>query len=493
MFNKVLIANRGEIAVRIIRTCRDMGLQTVALYEQADLGSLHVRLSDESVPLTTEAGFTDHAAILQIARELGADAIHPGYGFLAEEPSFIRECAEAGIAFVGPPAEVVATLHDKIGAQERAREAGFTVPRHSGRAYGPEELDELRAEAERIGYPLVVKSVSGGRGSGTRLVRSADQLEPMVRQAETAAAAVFGSPAVYLEQAILPSHYVEVQLLADSHGTIVHLGERDGSIQRNNQKLLEESPAPYLSQTQRENIWRLAIELARLFGCQGACSVEFVVDRDGQPYFTEIKARIQVEHPVSEMVSQIDIVREQLRIAAGEPLGYKQSDIQLRGWAMQCRINAEDPWNRFLPSPGRLRLFRAPGGPGVRVDTYAYSSCDIPARYDPVFAKLAVWGENRFECIMRTRRALEDFAISGIQTNLPLHQRVISAADFLRGDYTTEFSRRPLLDALAVEEDRRNLAVAAAIAYAARNAVARAATPERVLTGWHRGARKLPE
>lgn len=493
MFKKLLIANRGEIAVRIIRSCRDLGISSVVLYDETDLGSLHVRLADECVPLTSNLGYMDAEGILQVARATGVDAIHPGYGFLAEEPAFIRACAEAGIVFIGPPADVVAALKDKIGAQNRVREAGFATPRHSGRSFGEDDIDALRAEAEQIGYPLIVKSCSGGRGSGTRLVRSANKLEEAVRQAQTAALAVFGSKQVYLEQAILPSHYVEVQLLGDHHGNIIHLGERDGSIQRNNQKIIEESPAPYLSQEQREHLWKQAVDIARLFNCRSACSVEFVVDTDGQSYFTEIKARIQMEHPVSEMVSQVDIVREQLRIASGEPLPFKQSDIELRGWAMQCRINAEDPWNDFLPSPGRLKFFRLPGGLNVRVDTYAYSGCEIPARYDPVFAKVVVWGETRSECILRMRRALDDFAVGGIQTNLPLHQRIMSATEFLRGDYTTEFSRRPLLKAYAAETDRRNLAVAAAIAYISRHQAANSTLPERLLSGWHRDSRRLPE
>ncbi|MCG8350346.1 MAG: ATP-grasp domain-containing protein [Chloroflexales bacterium] len=493
MFKKILIANRGEIAVRIIRTCRDMGIQTVVLYDTDDLGSLHVRLADESVALQSDQSYTDQQVILQLAKATGAEAIHPGYGFLAEQPSFVRACEEAGLAFIGPSSDVIAGLQNKIETLKRVREAGFAAPNYSSRTFDEGEEEALRAEAERMGFPLIIKSFSGGRGSGTRLVRSSEKLLATLHQSQTGAQNVFGSKRVYLEQAILPSHYVEVQLLGDHHGNIIHLGERDGSIQRNNQKIVEESPAPYLTQEQREKLWNMAIEVARLLNCCSACSVEFLVDTDGQCYFTEIKARIQMEHPISELVSQVDIVREQIRIAADEPLAFKQSDIQLRGWAMQCRINAEDPWNNFLPSPGRLNTLRLPGGPYVRVDTYAYSGCEVPPRYDPVFAKVAVWGETRSECILRMRRALEDFAVSGIQTNLPLHYRIMSGADFLRGDYNTEFSRRPLLKAYSSETDRRNLAVAAAIAYASRVQAAQATTPERFLTGWHRDSRKLPE
>jgi acetyl/propionyl-CoA carboxylase alpha subunit len=493
MFTKVLIANRGEIAVRILRTCREMGITTVAIFTDEDFGSLHVRMADESVRLSGDEGYLDQEQIIEIARQRGAEAIHPGYGFLAQSAPFIEACEAAGLVFVGPPAGVVATLNDKINAQERAREAGFKTPLHSPRPYGEGEFDAIKTEADRLGYPLIIKSYGGGRGAGTRLVRNPEKLESTVQQSQKLAQAVFGSPDIYLEQAILPSHYVEVQLLADHHGNIVHLGERDGSIQRNNQKIVEESPAPYLSDSQREQLWQQAIAIARLFEVQNACSVEFLVGLDGEFYFTDVKTRIQVEHPVSEMVSHIDIVREQLRIAAGEPLGYSQDEIRLDGWAIQCRINAEDPWNRFLPSPGTIRVFRAPGGPHVRIDTYAHSGCDIPARYDPIFAKMTVWGADRGECIMRSRRALEEFFVSGIQTNLPLHQLIMSAADFLRGDYTTEFSRRPLLKTIASDLDRRNLAVAAAIAYTTRYQRTQVSQPERVRSGWHRDSRRLPQ
>jgi acetyl-CoA carboxylase, biotin carboxylase subunit len=283
-----------------------------------------------------------------------------------------------------------------------------------------------------------------------------------------------------------------VQLLGDLHGNLIHLGERDGSIQRNNQKILEESPAPSLSQDQREQLWRTALAIARLFECRSACSVEFVIDQRGRFYFTEIKPRIQVEHPLSEMVTGVDIVREQIQIAASVPLRMSQSDILPRGWAMQCRINAEDPWNRSQASPGRLRSFRPPSGPGVRVDTYAYSGCDVPVRYDPLLAKLIVWDADRDGCLRRARRALEDFAISGVQTNLPLIQRILDDQDFVRGEYTTEFCKRPLLAPRASERDLRDLAVAAAVAYASRNLAFRPTTPERTTAGWHRESRRLP-
>lgn len=492
MFKKVLIANRGEIAVRVVRACRDMGIATVALYDRSDCRSLHVRLADECVQLRSDPGYMDQQEVLRIARETGAEAIHPGYGFLAEQSEFIAACEQAGLAFVGPSSATVAMLRDKIATLERAREAGFDVPHHSPTAFDPNDWEAIRAEARRLGYPLIAKSCCGGRARGTRLVRSPETLENAVRHAQGEAQAIFGNRRIYLEHAILPSRYLEVTVLGDRDGTMVHLGDSDGSLQRNNQKIVAEAPVPYLTPVEREQLGRNALALARLFGCSSACTVEFLQDADGKFYFTEIKARILVEHPLSEMVTRVDVVREQLRIAAGEPLRYGQDDLQPRGWAIQCRINAGDPWNNSLPSPGRLRLFRLPGGPNVRVDTYAYGGCDVPIRYDPLLALLIVWGEDRDECLRRTQRALEDFAISGIQTNLPLIRRILDDQDFVRGDYTTEFCRRPLLTAHASERELRDLAVVAALAYIGRNRALRPTTPERMSSGWHRDSRRLP-
>jgi acetyl-CoA carboxylase biotin carboxylase subunit len=493
MFTKVLIANRGEIAVRIERTCREMGIQSVALYDPSDIGSLHVRLAGKAAPLTSELGYLDQQAIIRQALEAGAEAIHPGYGFLAERPEFVRACEAAELAFIGPPADLIAAVRDKIAALERVRTAGFRTPQHSPIAFDAGDLGGLRAAAGAVGYPLVIKSCSGGRGRGTRVVRAPEHLDEAVRQAQTGAEAVFGDTQLYVERAILPSRYVEVQLLGDQYGNLIHLGERDSSIQRNNQKIVTEAPAPYLAQERREQLWREAIDIARLFGCRSACTVEFVIDSHGQWYFTEIKARIQIEHSISEMVARIDIVREQIRIAAGAPLSISQADVRLAGSAMQCRINAEDPWNRFLPSPGRIDSFRLPGGPGVRVDTYAYSGCDIPLRYDPIFAKLVTWGGDRGECVNRMRRALEECLVTGIQTNIPLLHRVLNDPDFIRGAYTTEFSRRPLMATGAPERELRDLAAAAAVAYLRRTAGAQASLPERLSSGWHQDSRHLPE
>jgi acetyl-CoA carboxylase biotin carboxylase subunit len=492
MFDKLLIANRGEIAVRLVRACHDLGIAAVVLYDESDRASLHVRMADECVRLRSTLGYMDQPEVLRIARDVGAQAIHPGYGFLSERPEFIEACEQAGIAFVGPPSTTVAALQDKIATLDRAQAAGFRVPCHSPAAFDADNMERIHAEADRVGYPLVVKSWRGGRGRGTRLVRSPERLTEAVRRSQAESQAVFGDRQFYLEQAILPSRYVEVSLLCDAHGGIVHLGEHDASIQRNNHKIVEESPAPYLNAGQRQQLWQSALTLARQFGCRGACTFEFLLDSDGRFFFTEIKPRIQVEHPLSEMVTGIDMPREQIRIAEGAPLRIRQSDITPRGWAMHCRINAEDPWNRSLPSPGRLQQFRLPGGPGIRVDTYAYSGCDVPVRYDPLLAKLVVWDADRDACIRRARRALEDFVVGGVQTNLPLVQRILDDPDFVHGQYTTEFCRRPLLVPRASERDRRDLAVAAAIAYASRNMAFRPTTPERVASGWHRESRRLP-
>jgi acetyl/propionyl-CoA carboxylase alpha subunit len=492
MFKKILIANRGEIAVRIARTCRDLGIASVALYDDTDAGSLHVRLADQCVRLSSSLGYVNQEEVIRHALATGAEAIHPGYGFLAEQPDFIRACQAAGLVFIGPPADVVAMLKNKIATLRHAAEAGFRTPLHSVTSYDEDQIDALRAEADRIGYPVVIKSCSGGRGRGTRVVRSPDLLVEGVRQAQAGSAAVFRDRRVYLEQAILPSHYVEVQLLGDQQGHLIHLGERDSSIQRNNQKLISESPAPYLSATQREHLWTTALQIARLFGCYSACTVEFVVDQDEQFYFTEIKPRIQVEHSLTEMIAAVDIVRSQIRTAAGLPLTLRQEDVQLRGCAMQCRIKAEDPWNNFLPSPGQIELFRQPGGPYVRVDTYAYSGCAIPLRYDPMFAKLIISGRDRDDCLNRMRRALEETFVTGIQTNLALLQNVFEDSLFALGTYTTEYSRRPQPGSHAPQSQLRDLAAIAAAVHLLRAGTGQPMQPERLRSGWHRSSRRLP-
>jgi acetyl/propionyl-CoA carboxylase alpha subunit len=493
MFKKVLVANRGEIATRVVRACRDMGLWVVALYDRTDRDSLHVRLANECVQLKSDLSYLDQQEIVQIARQTGAEAIHPGYGFLAEQANFIKACEEAGLVFIGPPSNVVSAVQNKIDVLKRVNAAGFATQVHSADFFGEDDLAALRAEADRIGYPLVVKSCHGGRGRGARMVMKRESLEGLAREAQAEAQVFYSDTRVYLERAVLPSNLVAVQVLGDRHGNLIHLGERDGSLRLGNQKIVEETPAPCLTQAQQEQLWKMAIEIARLFDYRNVGSVEFRLDQAGRVYFTEIKARIQIDHPVIEMVTRVDLVREQMRLAAGEPLTLKQEDIRPQGWAMQCRINAQDTLNNFLPSPGFLRRFRLPGGPNIRVDTYAYSGCHVPVRFDPILAKLVVWGADRDECVNRMRVALESFIIRGIQTNLPLLQRILNEPDFIRGKYATDFLERGGVEKPAPETDLRDLAVAAAVAYVGRNLMFRPSTPDRLYSGWHRSSRQLPE
>lgn len=493
MFKKILVANRGEIAVRVIRTCHDLGIDAVALYSETDRDSLHVRIADEAMPITSDLRYGDKQEVLEIARRTGADAIHPGYGFLAEESDFAQMCADAGIAFIGPPPRVIAALRNKLDTMEEARRLGVKTPPHSENSLDGADLGLLEAAASDVGYPVVIKSCRGGRGRGGRVAMHADQLAGAFGLAQREALMIYGDSRMYLERAIAPSHHIAVQILADSHGNIIHLGEREGSLVRHNQKLIEESPAPCLTQAQRERIWQASIDIARAFNYQGLGAVEFLVDDAGEFYFTEIKARIQIEHPVTEMITGLDLVAEQIRIAAGEPLGHTQGDIRLVGHAMQCRINAEDPWRDYLPSPGKLERFRLPGGLHVRVDTYGYVGCQIPLRYDSLLAKVVVWAESRDACLRRLTRALEDFKIVGVQTNLPLHQHILHDPVFIEAKYDTAFLWRHKIGVSSLTDDqRRDLAAAMGVAYLLRNELSQKTTPSRLRSGWHRSARDLP-
>jgi acetyl/propionyl-CoA carboxylase alpha subunit len=494
MFKRILVANRGEIAVRIVRTCRDMGIEAVALYEGPDRGSLHVRLADRCAELESERGYMDKQAILDLALRTGAEAIHPGYGFLAERPDFISDCDRAGIVFIGPPAEAVARTQCKADAVAAARAAGFATPATSERTYGSGVPSELREEAERLGYPLIIKSCVGGRGRGSHRALAAEELEEAVRWAQAEAQAVYGDTQIYLEKAALPGHSLAVQVLGDNHGNLVHMGEREGSIQLGNQKIIEESPAPCLRTADRSQICGTALDIARLFGIRNAATVEFLVDGEGRPFFTEIKPRIMTDHPVTEMVApRVDLVREQIRLAAGEPLGLRQQDLGLRGHAMQCVITAEDPRNGFMPSPGYLRRVRLPGGPNVRVDTYVYSGCAVPVKYDPILAKVIVWGVDRAECLQRMRRSLQDFIAIGIPTNLPYLQGVLEHPAVVQGCYDTSLLDRPMPESGQDAAYLRDVAVAAAVAFARRDLLAQPGAPPEAASGWHRASRRLPE
>ena len=492
MFKKILIANRGEIAVRVIRACREMGILTVAIYEDSDRSSLHVRLSDECVLLPSPQSFMDPEVILKIALQQGVDAIHPGYGYLAEDADFIRACQQAGIVFVGPPAAVVEQLRNKIGALEMARAAGFRTVVHSPRSFAEDEFDQLIEAAEAIGYPLVIKSCRGGRGRGERVVKSAAQLAEVSRRARAETQVIYGNKQLYVERAILPAHQVGVQVIADDFGNLIHLGDREGSVIQANQKIIEEGPAPCLSADQRAELLATAIRLARLFGYRSLGTVEFLVDANGEAYFSEIKARIQIEHTITEALTRIDLVREQIRLAAGESLSIRQEDVQAQGHAIMCRVQAEDPFHRYMPSPGQVRQSRLPGGPGVRVDTYIYSGADVPPHYEPLVGKVTVWASDRAQCINRMRRALEDYILVGTHTNIPLLMRVLRSPAFSEGRYTTDlFNHLPDDAPPDFERVRRDLAVAAAVLYARRREAFNPQMPEQWSTGWHRASRNL--
>lgn len=493
MFKKILVANRGEIAVRIIRTCRELGIYTIAVYEASDRGSLHVRLADECVQLPDHRAFMDAEMMLSIAIERGADAIHPGYGFLAEDFEFIRAAETAGIIFIGPPANVVARTRSKIGALEMVDAAGFKTVEHSADSFDEDELGALQTAAEALGYPLVIKSCSGGRGRGERLVIDPAHLAESVRGSQVESNAVYANKRLFLERAILPAHQIGVQIMADQHGNVIHLGDREGSVIRSNQKIIEEAPSLCLTPDRRAELLETAVQIARLFDYQNLGTVEFLVDEAGEFYFSEIKARIQIEHTLTEMMTRIDMVREQIRLAAGEPLGYRQEDVMSRGHAITCRLQAEDPSRLHLPTPGQLRRVRLPGGPEIRVDTYTYCDAHVSPFYEPLVAKLTVWGSDRPACIQRLRRALEDFTVIGVPTNLPLLLNVLRTPSFIEGRYTTDFlNQHPQPEQLPGENlTRRDLAIAAAIYYARRREAFNPQLPDQWATGWHQSSRRL--
>ena len=441
MFEKVLIANRGEIALRIHRACREMGIKTVAVHSTADTAAMHVRLADETVcigPPAARDSYLNVAAILSAATITGADAIHPGLGFLAEDPDFAAAVEEHGFTFIGPSAEHIRLMGNKVAAKDAVRKLGIpTVPGSPG---GVRDLAAAEAAASAIGYPILIKAAAGGGGRGMKIAHDRSELAHMLPIAQHEAASFFGCGEVYLERYLERPRHIEIQILGDGRGGIVHLGERDCSLQRSHQKVLEESPSPALNQEQRNRLGALAVEALRELGYKGVGTLEFLY-QDGEFFFIEMNTRLQVEHPVTEMVSGLDLVREQLRIAAGAPLGYRQSDIKLCGHAIECRINAESP-DTFAPSPGQVTDYHAPGGLGVRVDSALYQGYKVPPYYDSLIAKLIVHGKSRNEGLMRLRRALEEYVIGGIETTIPLHQRLATAAEFIDGDYDVHWLER---------------------------------------------------
>lgn len=433
MFEKVLIANRGEIALRIHRACREMGIRTVAVHSEADANAMHVRLADEAVcigPARSTDSYLNKSAIISAALITGADAIHPGFGFLSENADFAEMVEEHGITFIGPKASQMRKMGDKITARAAAIEAGIPVTPGSTSL---DSVEDAIAWANKIGYPVIIKAKDGGGGKGMKTAFSDDEIKEAYTMARAEAKAAFTSDVVYMEKYLQKPRHIEMQILADNYGNVVHLGERDCSIQRNHQKVIEESPSPALNQAQREEIGETVRKAIQHIGYFNAGTLEFLFE-EGKFYFLEMNTRLQVEHPVTEAVSGIDIVREQIRIASGATLGYEQKDIKFSGHAIECRINAEDP-ETFIPCPGKVVEWHAPGGLGVRVDSAIYSGYSIPPFYDSMIAKLIVYGSTRNSAMMRMRRALEEFVIEGVSTTIPLHQDIISQPDFIDGQY----------------------------------------------------------
>jgi acetyl-CoA carboxylase biotin carboxylase subunit len=441
MFQKILIANRGEIAVRIIRACRELGVNTVAVYSEADRAALHVRLADEAYPIGASPARESYLRadrVIDVARKSGAGAIHPGYGFLAEREDFARAVEDAGLVFIGPRPSAIAAMGDKAVARATVAAAGVpVVPGTEGEGNLTDE--EIIRVAPQVGFPLLIKATAGGGGKGMREVASPEELPGLLTAARREAEAAFGDGNVYLEKLVLNARHIEFQILADAHGNVIHLGERECSLQRRHQKLLEESPSSFMDDELRLRMGELACASARAVGYLNAGTIEFLVDADRNYFFLEMNTRLQVEHPVTEMVTGIDIVKEQLRIARGRKLRYAQSDVHINGWAIECRINAEDPYNNFLPSTGRLEQIIPPTGPGVRVDTGVYPGFEISPYYDSLISKLLCWGETRGEAILRMRRALEEYRILGVRTNIPFHQSIMDSHRFMGGQIDTRF------------------------------------------------------
>ena len=440
LFRKILIANRGEVALRVIRACRELGIKTVAVYSEADVNSLHIRFADEHVcigPAASKLSYLNIPNIISAAEITNADAIHPGYGFLAENSTFAQICQECKITFIGPTPELIDRMGDKAEAKRTMRQAG--VPVIPGTDDLVDDMDEAAVFASEIGYPVIIKAVAGGGGRGMRLATTENQLRAGVVTAQAEAGAAFGNAGVYIEKYLANPRHVEIQVLGDSHGNMIHLGERDCSIQRRHQKLIEETPCPVMTPELRERMGGAAVSACKAAGYAGAGTVEFLLDRDFKFYFMEMNTRIQVEHPVTEMVTNMDIVKEQIRVASGLPLTYTQEEVVFGGHAIECRINAEDPDRGFMPCPGTLETYHAPGGPGVRIDSHAYREYVISPYYDSMIAKIIVRGHDRAEAIERMNRALDEYIIEGVKTTIPFHRWVMNNPIFRGGDFGTNF------------------------------------------------------
>ncbi|MDQ7095860.1 acetyl-CoA carboxylase biotin carboxylase subunit [Desulfosporosinus sp. PR] len=443
MFKKILVANRGEIALRVIRACKELGIQTVAVFSEVDRDAPHVKMADESVligPASSLKSYLNIANIIKAAEQAGADAIHPGYGFLSENPSFAGICESSGLAFIGPSPEAIEIMGDKAKARQKMIEAGVPVVPGSRSVIMDEET--AAALGEEIGYPLLIKASAGGGGRGMRIVRNVSELAQAVQSAQKEAQMFFGNSEIYLEKYMETVRHIEFQILADKQGNVIHLGERDCSLQRRNQKLLEEAPASALTAELRSEMGLAAVKAARSVEYSSAGTVEFLLDKNGKFYFMEMNTRIQVEHPVTELITGIDLVKEQIRIAAGKPLSFKQEDIQISGWAIECRINAENAEKNFIPSPGTIGIYQEPQGAGVRVDSTGCEGYCISPYYDSLIGKLIVWGANRQEAIQRLERALKEYAIEGVPTTIPFHLKVIANPFYIRGEVHTDFIER---------------------------------------------------
>jgi acetyl-CoA carboxylase biotin carboxylase subunit len=440
MFNKVLIANRGEIAVRIIRACKELGIFTVAVFSEADRNSLHVRLADEAYcigPTSSKESYLNFTNIMSVATLTESEAIHPGYGFLAENADFAELCAACNITFIGPSPEAINKMGAKAVARETMEQAG--VPIVPGSDGIVPDVEAAVKVAKEIGYPVIIKATAGGGGKGIRVARNEEELKKGMNITQQEAATAFGNPGVYIEKFIEDFRHIEIQVMADNHGNAVHLGERDCSIQRRLQKLIEEAPSPALSEEKRHEMGSAAVAAAKAVNYSGAGTIEFIYDHEGNYYFMEMNTRIQVEHPVTELITGVDLIKEQILVAAGNPLSFTQEDVQLNGWAIECRINAENPDKNFMPSPGKIEMYLPPGGLGVRIDSGAYPGYVISPYYDSMIAKLIVWGKTREEAILRMRRALSEFFIEGIDTTIDFHQRVLKHEAFTSGDFNTKF------------------------------------------------------
>lgn len=444
MFKRVLVANRGEIAVRIIRACKELGLETVAIYSTADENSLHTRLADQAIcigPPQADQSYLNISSIISAAEITGAEAIHPGYGFLAENAHFAEVCGDSGLLFIGPKPETIDLMGNKSVAKDTMKKAG--VPIIPGSDGPVKDIDQVMELLPEIGFPLIIKASAGGGGRGMRVVQREKDLKSAVQAAKAEAEKAFGNPEIYIERYVEEPRHIEIQVFGDNHGNVVHLGERDCSIQRRHQKLVEESPSPAIDEKKRKQICDDAVKAAKSVGYSGAGTIEFLLDKNGNHYFMEMNTRIQVEHTVTEMVTGLDLVKKQLKVASGENIDF--SGVKSTGHAIEFRINAENWENGFLPSPGMVSMYSPPGGPGIRVDSHLYTGYAVPPNYDSLIAKLIVWGRDRDEALARSERALSEFVILGIETTIPFHLKILKNAFFIAGDYYTNFIARRIL------------------------------------------------